>query len=160
MFLALKKKKLVLDLHAEWHTLCKQISIPPYRPPSPPPPYPLPSPTFGHGFMPLHTSTHSVEPIFPSSPASQLANMMVRLGFHPTIKLITGKSIKVLSSGTSQTAYGQFQGYSCYIFAVLCPLLMSLIYISLISFFTVVALYPDLTQHKIIISEICYMYAV
>ena len=46
-----------------------------------------------------------------------------------------------------------------YIFQVLDPLLMPEFYISLISFFTVVVLYPDLTQHKIIIEEFCYMYA-
>ena len=49
--------------------------------------------------------------------------------------------------------FGQFHGYSRYIFWGLRPTLNAIIYISLISVFTVVALHPDLTQHKIIISE-------
>ena len=38
------------------------------------------------------------------------------------------------------------------------PTLNAMIYISLISIFTVVALYPDITQHNKIISEICTVY--
>ena len=50
---------------------------------------------------------------------------------------------------------GKFHGYSLFIFE---PTLHAIIYISLISFFTVVALYPDLTQYEIRISESCNMY--
>ena len=54
-------------------------------------------------------------------------------------------------------------GYSHYIFEGLGSLLIPEyihIFPSLVFFSTVVALYPDLTQHKIIIKEICYMYAI
>ena len=40
------------------------------------------------------------------------------------------------------------------------PTLNAITYISLISLFTIVTLYPDLTQHKIRISETCYMYTI
>ena len=55
-------------------------------------------------------------------------------------------------------AIGLFPDYSCYIFEVTRSTVNAIIslYISLISSFTVVALYPDLIQHNKIIYNIRY----